>query len=498
MQRAPILDTLSRWPFSFSARQSWSLYLIGTYHVRPLPFSLGNVPLIGHTVFIAIFFVLVVVFSAVDYRSIQPNTIYRTGLYEETLLNFANRTGHMAYALLPLMILFAGRNNLLLWVTNWSHSTYLLLHRWIARVFTLLAILHSIAELVAYKYKGLYPAEEKLEYWIWGAVATVAASTSIVLSGLYLRRWQYEIFLITHILLAIFILAGCWYHIVLYYGMKWGYQDWVIAASAAWFFDRAWRFLRVLKNGIRRAKVTDIGADIVRIDVKGVRWDATPGQHCYAYFPTLKPLRPWENHPFSILPSSMLHPSCALSSSSSSEDIEKHHDHSKPSLDWVQGQRTTAGLTFFVRKSTGLTQALKSHHGLLTLLDGPYPNNPTEAVLRCDRVLLIGGGIGITGLLPWVKAHHNVKLCWSLKNSSDALAQELDAITGGLRDKDVRIGSRLEVAKLLEEEVQAGWEKIGVVVCGPGGLCDDARAAVVTAAKKGKSVFELEVDAYSW
>jgi hypothetical protein len=29
-------------------------------------------------------------------------------------------------------------------------------------------------------------------------------------------------------------------------------------------------------------------------------------------------------------------------------------------------------------------------------------------------------------------------------------------------------------------------------------LCDDVKAAVVAAERKGKAVFELEIDAYSW
>lgn len=40
---------------------------------------------------------------------------------------------------------------------------------------------------------------------------------------------------------------------------------------------------------------------------------------------------------------------------------------------------------------------------------------------------------------------------------------------------------------------------MGIVVCGPGGLCDDVRAAVVCASKLGQGTeFELEVEAYSW
>jgi hypothetical protein len=58
---------------------------------------------------------------------------------------------------------------------------------------------------------------------------------------------------------------------------------------------------------------------------------------------------------------------------------------------------TNSGLTLFVRKNAGMTGFLKAHEGLLTLLEGPYPTNPTKAVLQSDRLLLIGGGIGITG-----------------------------------------------------------------------------------------------------
>lgn len=82
-----------------------------------------------------------------------------------------------------------------------------------------------------------------------------------------------------HIFLAIFVIAGCWCLIVLLFGpkLKWGYEFWIIAVAAAWFFDRVLRFMRILKNGVRRSKVTEIGGDIVRIDVQGVRWGATSG-----------------------------------------------------------------------------------------------------------------------------------------------------------------------------------------------------------------------------
>ena len=40
------------------------------------------------------------------------------------------------------------RNNVLLWLTGWSFSTFNQFHRWIARVATLEAVIHSIAYTV--------------------------------------------------------------------------------------------------------------------------------------------------------------------------------------------------------------------------------------------------------------------------------------------------------------------------------------------------------------
>lgn len=113
-------------------------------------------------------------------------------------------------------------------------------------------------------------------------------------------------------------------------------------------------------------------------------------------------------------------------------------------------------------------------------------------------MLLIGGGIGITGLLMWANAHVNVKLAWSLKETSKSLEEDLAIALDNIADKEVVIGKRLDVNELLAQEVKAGWKRVGVVVCGPDGLCDDVRQAVVTFGRRRETVFELEVDAFSW
>jgi predicted ferric reductase len=480
--------------------------IIGTYHVRALPFQLGNAPTIGQTWYIVMFLILNIILTAAGYRSHQPNTIF-ANTWEEIMGYLSARTGVLAFAIFPLVVLLSGRNNILLWLTNWSHSTYMLLHRWVARIFALQVILHSITELHLYKARGLLATEQVAEYWIWGIVATLAVVIMIVVSSLYFRRLSYEIFLITHIILAVFVIAGSWYHVELLFTRKWGYEFWIYAVCAVWFADRLMRLLRVLKNGMRRAEVRDVSENIVRVDIKDIRWESAPGKHTYAYFPTLNPLRPWENHPFSVIPTALLTSrghSLAPSGSSSAgsqhsqQDIEKSGAMETISRDAKCA--TTSGVSLYVRKSAGMTKALKSHTSLLTLLDGPYPNNSTAGVLKTDRLILIVGGIGITATLPFIAHHSNVKLYWSVKSSSGGLVSDLESVLKGVREKDVIIGGRLDVESILDREQAVGWKRIGVVVCGPGGLCDAVRDGVSRRGRRaeGGVVWELDVEAFSW
>lgn len=155
----PILLTLVQYlPFMTGVSAKIKPYLIwpsviGTYQVRPLPFLLGNSPTVGQALYVAVFVILNIVLTAVDYRVAIPHAWYGNETYYAVMAYVMWRTGEFAL-LLPLVIIFSGRNNILLWLTNWSHSTYMLLHRWVARVFAIHVILHSILALVLYVHTG--------------------------------------------------------------------------------------------------------------------------------------------------------------------------------------------------------------------------------------------------------------------------------------------------------------------------------------------------------
>lgn len=138
----------------------------------------------------------------------------------------ANRLGLLSFANLPLVFLYAGRINILIWITDWSHSTFLLLHRWIAGIATLQAILHSAVYLYVYVKAGTHSAESKLPYWYWGIIATLGMFILFPSSILPIRKKFYELFLAWHVIISILIVVGCYYHIIFEFSHQWGYETW--------------------------------------------------------------------------------------------------------------------------------------------------------------------------------------------------------------------------------------------------------------------------------
>jgi predicted ferric reductase len=481
-------------------------------HVRPL-YHVFHVPTVGQSIFIGFFVTLNIVLTAVEYTSVSPNTWFPSSRIE-VMAYVANRSGALAMALLPLTILFAGRNNILLWLSDWSHSTYLLHHRWIARLCALQIILHSIVELQQHVELSDYPIELKELYWIWGCVGTVAVA--IMVLAAQFRRYYYEIFLISHIVLAIFVLVGTWYHIDYLFQRKFAYEYWIYLCCAIWFTDRVIRLGRIFKVGVKQATLRPIGDEVVRVDIPDVRWSVVPGQHAYLYLPATRKWAPWENHPFSVIPTSLLSARRKLTpadsiqerqesvadliSSRGGSDTEKSEMNVGVSLPVVRSTNrlssVTSGITIFTKRHKGITAGFAAST-LSALLDGPYRNTAARPILNADRLVLIAGGIGITGILPFVHAHPNVKLYWSVRSAQAALIDEFEPTIPGHVERSIHVGSRNDLTLALAEEVKAGWGLVGAVVCGPGGMCDEVRNRVAWLGKHYPATkWQLDVEAF--
>lgn len=122
------------------------------------------------SIFVGVFVILNVIFSAVSYKSFQPNIWFLSKGFE--LCEYVgNRTGTLSLVNMSIAILFAGRNNLLIALTGWSQTTFLALHRWTARVATVQAVVHSIVYTQAYfesGYEGAaaYAAKVKEPFYV--------------------------------------------------------------------------------------------------------------------------------------------------------------------------------------------------------------------------------------------------------------------------------------------------------------------------------------------
>lgn len=512
-------------PVPASAVSKFKAYVIdppafGSSHAAPV-LGLGLVPTRGQALFAAYIVAINVILSGVGIEVLRPNSWFPTASNEVIAL-FSNRTGVLSMCNLPLVLLYAGRNNFLLWLTNWSHSTFLLLHRWVAVMCVLEACVHSAVYLADYVAEGTHSEESRLPYWWWGIIGTLALALLLPLSALPLRRIAYRIFLPTHIVLSILALVGTWYHIIFRFGHQWGYETWMYAAFAVWAFDRLFRMYRLLGNGVKRAFVTQVDDDYLRIHIPG----ADCHGHVYAFFPTLS-WRIWENHPFSALhaaagsPETKKEDSPVLSDddSTGARESKTVGVESTTSIPSTGKQPGGGGVVLFVRRVNGITSRLASAignaDGIPVLLEASYSSHGASFLqeghdrptTRYPDTLCIAGGVGITGVLPALDRTSGLdrplgttKLYWGVR--TQALVDAVEGVApesawAGI-EKHVHVGDRMDVRGVLDKELsKCPGRGTTVIVCGPPAMADEVRCAVAALGRHG-AIVRLVEESFSW
>lgn len=476
----------------------------GSKHRTPIAGNIGICPTRGQSLFIFFLCALNLLLCVATYRFVplKDQTKFKTKSLQ-LLIGMGNRIGHLSLANLALLILFAGRNNFLLWITKWSRNTFLLFHHWLGYIVILEASIHALIYLYVYASgKGYesYSIESKEDFWIWGTVAVSSFSLIYPLASLPVRQKAYELFLASHRLLSLLAMTGAFLHTYLVNANK-GYHNWVIAAFAALAFDYLLRIIRIARNGVRMAEITIIDEDYVRVDVKG----PTAEGHAYVYFPTLS-WRFWESHPFSVAasvhdylpfhthkidnsdyglntpPQDFSDPEKGGAiSGSSGKEIEIAPPLELSPEPSTSPTRPSAGVTFFIRRQGGLTSLLGKRTRLPILIESSYGSRTD--VSRSPNLIAIAGGVGIVTVLPLLRTHPGrTKLYWSMRTPGllDALKDDVKGM-----DKDVSVGTRMDIERILKNEVAGGNGKGAcVVVSGPGGMADEVRRVLVGLGKK--------------
>ncbi|KAF9042106.1 metalloreductase [Panaeolus papilionaceus] len=474
---------------------------------RSNPNLKATIPTRGQTLYIVYLIITQIFLAVFPHPSMYPNASAPTER-EGLIIMIGNRTGSLAMADFLALFLFSSRNNVLLWITNWSHSTYLLLHRWIAYCMIVQVCLHSLILLVSYW--DVRDTEMVQVYWIWGIVGTLSFVLIWPASLNPVRHKAYEFFLAWHQLFSALGLIATFYHIFELYTYNWGYEIWVYIAGSIWFFDRFLRILRMVSMGYRRAVVTfvDDTAEYIRVDIDGA---VTEG-HVYLYFPTLT-WRVWENHPYSIL--SSFTPAFTQDSNA----IEDEKNPSTPSVSSVpsSNQSTRPRTTILLRPMSGITRLLARRVlassslsiSIPVFIEGSYHSNAAtiQKLAECSTIIVFAGGVGITAVVPILKTYGDVqsRLYWGMRNDVLLLDSTVDAEIRGLKKRGVEVqtsvGARLDVAEIIREELDKGEEgdgDIGIVVCGPTGMAENVRIAVGELGPKARRGVLLVDEAFNW
>ncbi|PLB43404.1 ferric reductase [Aspergillus steynii IBT 23096] len=476
--------------------------LIGNRHNVPL-FNTFTMPTRGQSLFIGYLIAINIILCSVGFSSANPSLWFKSNS-EEIAIYVSNRTGVLSFAKIPLLVLFSSRNNLLLWLTDWSHSTFMLLHRWVAGICVLEAGIHALIFLHIYHVSGEHAAESKLPYWYWGILAMLALAIMIPASALPIRRKCYEVFLAWHVVLFLLVMIGSFLHIYYRYAFQWGYENWIYTGLAVWGFERGFRVLRIARNGIRTAYVSVVDDEYIKVEVPGVSAQG----HVYLYFPTLT-WRVWENHPFSVMTDCFLSAGSPLVPAKDDTQVamaidDKHIAQESPFRMDSEDTRYQQGLLIYIRTESGITKYLRNVSRIPVLVESAY--HPTSIIgaetRRATNIIAIAGGVGVTALTPILLGHEGWhKLFWAVRSKPlvDSMAESLGADRFDRLNAVVYHQSRMDIPRLLEREVSGckGAEVV-VVVSGPSRMADEVRMVVARLMRDPMVRVRLVEESFSW
>ncbi|GFF31374.1 ferric/cupric reductase transmembrane component 2 [Aspergillus udagawae] len=513
-----------------------------------------------HAIIVLLFWILSIVLCLVGYRTFSDN-IYWPEISAQLLRYVADRTGILSFANIPLLWLFAGRNNIFLWATGWSYSTFNVFHRHVAWIATLQAVVHTILYTVLFVQAGNAWKKMQKPYLLWGTLGMLAMIMIFPFAVDWFRRRTYETFLVFHILFSVVALVGCFYHVIIFEDHEYWFYLW--PAVVIWISDRVLRLIRMVYCNLHvrlgshsRFQCTecvatyDEAADIIRLElIPASGLQPTSGQYYFLYQPFR--LTGWENHPFTLGSWSYEDGAppapCSRMKSDCGDVSEIPLLPGTPSSNSEYGSIDTAAdlparklaLHFWIRPYDGWTrhlrdQCLQSPTRTIQpniLLEGPYGEQCPLS--KYESVLLIAGGTGIAAAVPYIKDHiirsstgqtstQDIHLVWAARQSAlmrDITGRELKeallrrdfhasfyVTSESMSQADIVDGveyvcGRPDLQTIITahaEEARLSSSSLLVLVCGPSGMADQARAAVHQAMRRGCRSLRYLEESFDW
>lgn len=323
------------------------------------------------------------------------------------------RAGWLAIAQVPLLILLAGKNNLIGFVTGVSYERLNVLHRWVSRMLLLLATMHMGYQNYGWDQYGLRQLEWSTDTCPPTGIATYAILLWINLTTFApMRNISYEFFVVQHLITFFGFIVAIMFHLpstALYS------RVWIYIPIVLYFLDRVIRTSRYAYNNITPGHATltalDGAVTKIRVPVKHIRkWK--PGSHVLLSIPRLGL---GQSHPATI---------ASIPSSHNNDLIfilKVHRGFTNRLI--RSANSSTISLLPSTKQDSSTPQ--QTH---IALIDGPYGGSQSDFA-AFDSVLLIAGSTGITFTLPLLLdiAHRapssrlpirHLSFVWVIKNAS--------------------------------------------------------------------------------
>ncbi|OCL11709.1 hypothetical protein AOQ84DRAFT_335487, partial [Glonium stellatum] len=324
--------------------------------------------------------------------------LYKIPFDMEYLLVFADRAGLMFVANLPLLYLFAAKNQPIKWLTGYSYESLNIFHRRLGELMCFDAFIHFAGILVVWwdgplQHLGLTLIQFLSRKLILLGFLTFIAYKFIYFTSLgsFRQRW-YELFLFLHVTLQVTALVLLWFH-------HHTGRPYIGIALGIFLIDRLlFRLslktttlnatLRVLEDGetILVSSNWDIPptSHVLSPSAQTIQHGWAPTDHVFLTIPSLSRTHAIQAHPYTIFSGAP-----PRTTTASSPTTTQPH----------------AWFTLLIRAQSGFTRTLLHHahtHPTTPIrIDGPYGSpHALQTLESSSTALVIAGGSGIAVAFP--------------------------------------------------------------------------------------------------
>ncbi|EEQ91698.2 metalloreductase [Blastomyces dermatitidis ER-3] len=301
------------------------------------------------------------------------------------------RTGFVAFAQLPLVILLSNKTNIIGLLIGSSYERLNWFHRWVARTMWLTATIHMgfwFRSWARYDYITVKLTTDPITQR--GFAAWCILTFIVLVSVAPVRKLSYEIFVLVHVLTFVGFLVAVWYH------AQDEVREWVWIPIGLLVFDRLARYALVLCSNLsifhprrnattaqrlwaHEATFTPLPGNVTRITVPNPVISWKPGQHVLLSCHGLVPL---QSHPLTIasIPGDK---KLEFLVRAQKGGTKKFFSYASKNHDLLGGRCTSSGNVKLVG------------------VEGPYGR--IRPLRQFDSLVLLAGGMGATFTMPLMR-----------------------------------------------------------------------------------------------